>query len=390
MAYRRTQWVSRQTPLSAENFNNIEEGIAEAKTAARGNETLWTYIMNKISSVLGLTASQYGGNASTVNGHTVNADVPAGAKFTDTTYADATTSNHGLMSAADKVKLNGIAAGAEVNQNAFSNVKVGSTNVAADGKSDTLELVAGSNVSLTPDATNDKVTINAVDTTYGVVSKTANGLAPKLPNETAVVKYLRQDGSWSIPPNTTYSAATTSTAGLMSAADKTKLNGIATGAEVNQNAFSNVKVGGTTIVADDKKDTLELVAGSNVTLTPDAVGDKVVIAATDTTYSTATTSSKGLMSASDKTKLNGISTNANNLKVSDMLEQNVTLAAGARVDFTNQSVPSTVVGVAFAFASNDVDVVGTQAAASRVRIILHNPGTALVTCTVRYAYLYVE
>ena len=55
-------------------------------------------------------------------------------------------------------KLSGIAAGAEVNQNAFSNVKVGSTTVAADTKTDTLEL-AGSNVTLTPDATNDKVTI---------------------------------------------------------------------------------------------------------------------------------------------------------------------------------------------------------------------------------------
>ena len=49
--------------------------------------------------------------------------------------------------------------GAEANQNAFSNVKVGSTIVAADSKTDTLELVAGSNVTLTPDATNDKVTI---------------------------------------------------------------------------------------------------------------------------------------------------------------------------------------------------------------------------------------
>ena len=55
---------------------------------------------------------------------------------------------------------------AEVNQNAFSNVKVGSTTVAADSKTDTLELVAGTNVTLTPDATNDKVTITAKDTTY--------------------------------------------------------------------------------------------------------------------------------------------------------------------------------------------------------------------------------
>ena len=53
-----------------------------------------------------------GGNASTVNGHTVNSDVPSGAKFTDTTYNDATTSAHGLMTPAMVSKLNGIAEGA--------------------------------------------------------------------------------------------------------------------------------------------------------------------------------------------------------------------------------------------------------------------------------------
>jgi len=76
-----------------------------------------------------------------------------------------------------------------------------------------------------------------------------------------------------------HALATTTTAGFMSAADKSKLNGIAAGAEVNQNAFSNVKVGATTISADSKTDTLELVAGSNITLTPDASGDRVTISA---------------------------------------------------------------------------------------------------------------
>ena len=49
-------------------------------------------------------------------------------------------------------------------QNTFSTVKVGSTNVVADKAGDTLELAAGSNITLTPDATNDKVTIAATDT----------------------------------------------------------------------------------------------------------------------------------------------------------------------------------------------------------------------------------
>ena len=73
-----------------------------------------------------------------------------------------------------------------VNKNAFGNVKVGSTTIAADAVQDTLELAAGSNITLTPDATNDKVTIavngltvsqsekdtwNAKETTSGAQSK---------------------------------------------------------------------------------------------------------------------------------------------------------------------------------------------------------------------------
>ena len=61
-------------------------------------------------------------------------------------------------------------------------------------------------------------------------------------------------------------------------------------AEKNQNAFSNVTVGSTTIAADSTTDTLTLVAGSNITLTPDATNDKITIAATDTKYTHPTTS----------------------------------------------------------------------------------------------------
>ena len=43
-------------------------------------------------------------------------------------------------------------------------------------------------------------------------------------------KYLRGDGTWATPTNTTYVNATTSAAGLMSASDKSKLDGIATNA----------------------------------------------------------------------------------------------------------------------------------------------------------------
>ena len=62
-------------------------------------------------------------------------------------------------------------------QNAFSKVKVGTTDVAADSAGDTLELVAGSNVTLTPDATNDKITIAASQPTVnnGTLTIQKNG-----------------------------------------------------------------------------------------------------------------------------------------------------------------------------------------------------------------------
>lgn len=57
----------------------------------------------------------------------------------------------------------------------------------------------------------------------------AAGMVPA-PAAGAHAKYLRGDGTWQTPPNTTYSEATASKAGLMSAADKDKLDGIAEGA----------------------------------------------------------------------------------------------------------------------------------------------------------------
>lgn len=74
--------------------------------------------------------------------------------------------------------------------------------------------------------------------------------------------------------------ASTSTAGFMSAADKTKLDGVATGAEVNQNAFGNVAVGTSTLQADNKQDTLYIAAGSNVSISADETNDKITIGLT--------------------------------------------------------------------------------------------------------------
>ena len=76
----------------------------------------------------------------------------------------------------------------------------------------------------------------------------------------------------------------------------------------NQNAFSIIKVGNTQVNADLVQDSVELVAGDNVQMS--ASGDKITISATDTTYNLASNSANGLMSASDKSKLDGIAEDA--------------------------------------------------------------------------------
>ena len=98
--------------------------------------------------------------------------------------------------------------------------------------------------------------------------------------------------------------ASTSANGAMSSADKTKLDGIDTGAQVNKietvkvngsaqtitsksvdisvptQIFKTVKANGVNISASTTTDTVEIVPGSNITITGDATTKKVTIAAT--------------------------------------------------------------------------------------------------------------
>ncbi len=133
-------------------------------------------------------------------------------------------------------------------------------------------------------------------------------------------------------------AATQSTMGLLTAADKTKLDGIAAKAEVNQNAFSNVYAGTTLLSASSKTDTFTITGanGGGVDVLYSGVGKTAVVVLSDARYTTAeknklagitggaqpnpgvaTTSANGLMSAAQVTALNnatrGVATNKNNI-----------------------------------------------------------------------------
>lgn len=140
IAYDHSQ--TTHAPVGAEV--NVQSDWSATDTASDA------YIKNKPSS---LPAN--GGNAATVGGHTVGVDVPANAKFTDTTYSD----------------MKGAAAS-----------------------------TAG---------------------THGLVPAPAAGKQGQ---------FLRGDGTWATPANTTYNVATPSANGLMSSADKSKLDGVAANA----------------------------------------------------------------------------------------------------------------------------------------------------------------
>ena len=120
---------------------------------------------------------------------------------------------------------------AEKNQNAFSNIAVGNTTISADTPTDTITLVAGSNVTLTPNATGDSITIAATNTVYTHPTTAGNKHIPAGGSSGQILRWSA-DGTavWGNDNNTTYSNATQSSSGLMSDADKIKLDGIEVGA----------------------------------------------------------------------------------------------------------------------------------------------------------------
>ena len=175
----------------------------------------------------------------------------------------ATQSTNGLMSAADKTKLDGIA------ENANNYTHPGYT------------AQASGLYKVTVDSTGHVSAAAAVDKS----DITALGIPES---------------------DTTYSAATTSAEGLMSAADKTKLDGVTAGANNYTHPGYTAQASGLYKVTVDSTGHVSAAAAvdkSDIT----ALG----IPESDTTYSAATTSAEGLMSAADKTKLDGVTAGAN-------------------------------------------------------------------------------
>lgn len=187
-----------------------------------------------------------------------NTDV-AGATTSDD-LAEGTTNLY--LTSAERSKLSGIATGAEVNQNAFSNVAVaGQTTVAADAKTDTLTLVAGTGVTITTDATTDSITITNSATGANAFGNVA------VTGQTTVAA----DGT-----NDTLTLAAGT--GITLTTDATTDTVTITNSVTAPNSFDTITVAGqSSVVAESSSDTLALVAAGGMTITTNATTDTITL-----------------------------------------------------------------------------------------------------------------
>ena len=307
------------------------------------------YIKNKPTS---LPAN--GGDADTVNGHTIQSDVPANAVFTDTKYSTGTTTTAGITKLytgtgtntdgtmtqnAITTALNSKASSSHTHNYAGASSAGGSANSAvkldtstAGSSTQPVYFSGGKPVACTY-TLEKSVPSNAVftDTNTWIALKGATtsaagtaGYAPA-PSAGAANRYLRSDGTWAVPPdtNTTYSAATASAAGLMSAADKTKLDGIATGAnKYTLPTASSSTLGGV-------KTTSNVTSTSGLTPCP-IISGVPYYKDTNTTYSL---SSFGITAtASELNKLDGVTATAAELNYVDGVTSNIQTQLNNKAD----------------------------------------------------------
>ena len=214
--------------------------------------------------------------------------------WTNTTYSNATTEVSGLMSASDKSKLDGITSSADAvsfSRVLSSGTKIGTVTINGTdtdiyaptaGTSPTYSQATPSTLGLvkigySESGKNYPVELNSSgqmyvnvpwtdnNTTYGLATTSANGLLKQLSGNTS--QYMRGDGTWATPPNTTYSL-------------------------VGANGSTGLIKNGSSITNASGYIACPIIGG--------------VPYYRNTTYSAATASSSGLMSASDKSDFDEI------------------------------------------------------------------------------------
>lgn len=311
--------VRGQVKTIAERDELVTLNAVTAGLRVYVDETKTSYVYNgsgwdELSKGAGYTHPDTPGNkhipAGGMSGQVLGWSADGQAKWVedkDTTYDPATADDNGLMSAADKAKLDGVAEGA----NNYSHPKThAATMIVQDAEHRFVSDVDKQGWA-------DKYTKNEVDNKFSALEtklnwkeavETFEDIATTYPNPedgwTVNVKdedvtYRYTGNEWVAISANSIPLATKDLDGRMSKADKAKLDGIAAGA----NSYTH----------PDTPGNKHIPAGgaSGQVLGWSADGQAKWVEDKDTTYSPATTDANGLMSAADKAKLDGVAAGAN-------------------------------------------------------------------------------
>ena len=218
----------------AEGATKVEENAANGKITINGSEVAVYIHPNgaKLEAGLYKITTDATGHVTAGTAVTKQDLVALGLPAQDTTYSEATQKAAGLMSAADKTKLDGVSAGAtKVTASATNgHVNIGDTDVAVYTHEKFTAKASGLY----------KVTVNA----EGHISATT----PVTKKDLTDLGLPAQD--------TTYGLATANKEGLQSAAHFTKVEGIESGAQVNK--IETIKINGVSATVNSKTVNLDL------------------------------------------------------------------------------------------------------------------------------------
>lgn len=229
----------------------IGDMIICVTTRTTANNADWNIVQTNINGAVAGPASAVTNRVATFNGatgkiikdsgFTIGASVPANAKFTDTTY---TLSSFGITATAKELnRLDGITATtAELNytDGVTSNIQTQLNSKAANTvmKGATSSVTGATGLVPAPAAgkqtsflRGDGTWVIPTNTTYsnmtGATSLAAGkaGLAPA-PSAGAANRYLRSDGTWAVPPDTNTTYTLSSFGVTATAAELNKLDGV--------------------------------------------------------------------------------------------------------------------------------------------------------------------
>lgn len=186
-------------------------------------------------------------------GSNVSIESDGTLNVTDTTYTNATTEADGLMSKEDKVKLDGL--------DNYDDTEIKSQiTTLTSSIENKVDKVSGKDLSTNDYTTEEKEKLAGItEGATKVAQSSTNGNI--LINDSEVTVYTQPTltssevitalGYTPSQTDTTYEVATTSTNGLMSSTDKTKLDGIETGATANTASSTTPLANGTATVGTE-------------------------------------------------------------------------------------------------------------------------------------------